>query len=362
MHQFSFLPYFPSTDFDMRVGRLHLLSFWKYKDAYIPDQTLREKLERICQLYVDTKLETLDELTIAVIDGNYSLTPPTDEQRRDIQRYADALNFCSVILNETNRAYTSDNFLLLHQNFTLTEDAIVYTTGSYVRLQNWQPFETAKLIKPSYIQDSIFRYRFDETLLQAFASTIDAHNNDDDYLFMVLEWFRYAYMNVEGFSYPNRVVLLATAYEVFFQLPDFGKTDAFATRLEALLKVDQMNVHDKQHRIIQTGLPIIRKANALGKVKENTIYGWWARAFYDLRSKIVHGSEVVKGDLLNHNDVEHFQIGVKMLQFCFYRLLEDKGHLIYRQSSPEVQAAFPNVNFDKLFKENDLRDIEELIK
>jgi hypothetical protein len=49
----------------------------------------------------------------------------------------------------------------------------------------------------------------------SFANMIDTHNNDDDYLFRVLEWFNYSYMNVEGFSYYNRIVLLATAYEIF---------------------------------------------------------------------------------------------------------------------------------------------------
>jgi hypothetical protein len=66
MYQFSFLPYFPADDLDLKVNRLHLFNFWNHKNTYIPDADVKQRLERICSFYVDTSLERLDEFTIAV--------------------------------------------------------------------------------------------------------------------------------------------------------------------------------------------------------------------------------------------------------------------------------------------------------
>jgi hypothetical protein len=350
MPQFSFLPYFPSDDIDLKVNRLHLFNFWNHKDTYIPDADVKQYLERICSMYVDSKLDRLKELTVAVIDDNYALNPTTEEQLLDTERYANALSFCSIVTNEDNNISSSDNYVMFHQPFQINEESIAYATGSYLRLDNWQPLDTTKLVKPSYIQKPILRYQFDELLFKAFANMIDAHNKDDDYLFRVLEWFKYSYMNVEGFSYHNRIVLLATAYEIFFDLPEFGgKADAFATGLETLLEVNQW------------GLQVIRKPNSLGRQKENTVYGWWTREFYDLRSKIVHGSELTQADATNHRGADYFRTGIKMLEFSFYKLLENKGYLVYPAPAPEVRAALPNFNYAKHRKQADLREIENSI-
>lgn len=110
------------------------------------------------------------------------------------------------------------------------------------------------------------------------------------------------------------------------------------------------------------GLPVIKKKNSFNKDKENTIYGWWARDFYDLRSKIVHGSNIAKQDFGNHNKVEHLKIAVKIMNFCLYRLLEERGYLIYKESSSEVKAIFKDFNFNRYFAERDLRKVEGLIQ
>src|SRR3989442_8084268 len=114
MSQFSFLPYFPSNDLDLKVNRLHLFNFWNHKDAYIPDADVKRQMERICSLYVDSNLGRLKEFTIAVIDGNYAFDPIAKDQGLDSERYSSALSFCSIILNEENNASSSDNYVMLH--------------------------------------------------------------------------------------------------------------------------------------------------------------------------------------------------------------------------------------------------------
>lgn len=305
-------------------------------------------MEQICSLYVDSNFEKNDEITIAVIDDNYSFAYLTEEQIKDTQRYALALLFCSITESDQYRAYTSEHFHLYRQNFTLTEDNIAYTTGSYSRVTNWESFDRAKLLRPSYVQTISFQYRFDDKLFLALANAIDAHNDVDDHIFKALEWVKHSFINAEEAPYESRPVLMATAFEVLFDLPDFKKSDEFANRLEALLRV--------------SGLPVIKKPNSFGKDKENTMYGWWARDFYDLRSKVVHGSNVAAQDFGNHNNVEHLKIAVKIMNFCLHRLLEDRGYLVYKEPSVELKGVLKDFNYDKYATERDLREVEDLIK
>jgi hypothetical protein len=86
--------------------------------------------------------------------------------------------------------------------------------------------------------------------LLSFANTIDAHNPSDEYLFKVLDWVKYAFMNADGYSYESRLVMMATAFEVFFHLPRENKTRLLAERLESLLGVDNYDIYDNNYNVI----------------------------------------------------------------------------------------------------------------
>jgi hypothetical protein len=348
-YQITFLPYFPKTNFNVTVNRLHLFNWWAYGDSYISDESLRERVSKIISIYVDKSLDPLKSPTVAILDGNYSFSALSGEQMRDLDRYVLSLLFCSLTQNSEMAAgfhsiCTSENFSLFHQNFNLSDEFIGYTTGSYFRVNNVNSLDGARLVKPDFIPDVLI-YGYDSTLYEALCKAVDAHDADDDFIFRALEWIRFAYMNAEGFNYPSRVVMISTAYEILFDLPDWKKEDRLADGLESLIQPDKMG---------QSGLPKVRKPNVLGKYKENTMYGWWARDFYHLRSQIVHGSSLAQNDYLNHNKVEHFYIALWMLRFCLYRLLEAKGYLIYKE-----YPSFGKVG--KYMDEKRLRGIEKLI-
>jgi hypothetical protein len=238
-------------------------------------------------------------------------------------------------------------------------DYISFETGSFLRTFNTQSFDMTKFVRPSFVPTSTFPYYFDSLLMAAFANMIDAHKQEDVRYFRVLDWVRYAYLNTDIYSPESRLVMLATTFEIFFDLPDFKKADKFAILLETLLEVDSMEIHDEHGQLIQKGLPEITKPNVHGKDKTNTMYGWWARDFYDLRSKIVHGEDISNQDIRNHKDEQHFFIALKILTFCFYKLLENKSHL----TSKKITGipSFENTSFEKWHAEDELREVEEMI-
>lgn len=265
MYQFSFLPYFPKEDIIIEQNRVRIFNFWNYKDTFIKDAALRDRIQRFCELYVYPNLETVRELAIAVIDDNYSFTLLNEQQQKDLQRYARALMFCSLAKNDDRGGSfhsncTSEQFTLFHQNFTTTEETMRYTVGSYVRVDTVVTLDSTRFIRPEHIPQ-VLMYRFDDKLFGALANAIDAHKPKDDFLFRALDWVRFAYQNSEGFNYESRPVMLATTFEHLFKLPFSGKTEEFASRLEKLLEPYEETIAGEQ---VKRPLPMFQKTDAKG--------------------------------------------------------------------------------------------------
>src|SRR5262245_59542432 len=135
--QFSLLPWFPKP-VDLKLGKVHLFNVAAFKDTYISSAQLRTRIEEYCALYVDENLKPLRSPTLAVVDSDYSFNKQGHRQLADLQRYALAMLVCSVGEEQETSICVSEQFTLLHQNFTLTEDAIAFSTGSFYQITNWR--------------------------------------------------------------------------------------------------------------------------------------------------------------------------------------------------------------------------------
>lgn len=355
MFQFSYLPYFPKA-IDLKTNRIHIFDVATLKDQHIDDTQIRQRIQQLCAMYVNSKGEPSNRLAIAIIDDSYSFNALSNEQIDDLQNYALALLFCSLVNNQQNGAWASEHFKLYHQNFDLTSDMIMYEAGSYIKLTHAVDISDKKFHAPDYVFDSIF-YSFDKKLFAALANLIDARNPDDQFILKALDWVKLAFSNSDGIRMANRLVMLCTAFELFFKLPRKDKEAEFAQRLEDLLEVSAMELLDDEHNIVATGHPKIAKKTKDGRDKMNTVYGWWARDFYWVRSEIVHTGDLASGDYVNHNNIPHHELALKMLRFCLYRELEKRNYLSY-EVKPEL-GDFSDI--DRFWTIKDLRKIEKLI-
>ncbi len=359
MYQFSYLPYFPSPNSktnDLKVGRIHLFNFASLKDKYIEDVQVKNRVQQLCEMYVDGTGKPSNQVTIAVIDGNYSFSPLSEEQINDLQNYIVALLFCSIVNNKQGAAWASEHFKLFHQNFDLTSNLIAYEAGSYIKLKHMVEIADKKFFLPDFITNGFF-YNFDEKLFAALANLIDARQPDDEFILKTLDWVRLAFSNSESISFANRLVMLCTAFEMFFKLPRPNKENEFSQRLEDLLEVSTMILSDDHHKMIGTGHPQLTKKTKDGREKTNTIYGWWARDFYWVRSEIVHAGELAVEEYENHNKAPHHELAIKMLKFCLYCELEKRNYLSY-----EVKPEYgPFCEIDRIMTGDRLREVEKLI-
>lgn len=365
MFLFAYFPYFPSDRADIKVNRLHLFNFWQFKDQYIPNPQIRERMRQFCELYVDTSQNVLQTMTIAVIDENYEFAVLTDDQMDDIRKYASGILLTSLGKNSDDcgnfhSCCVSEHFLYFFQEFDLALSYMTYTSGSYVRTKNMaSDINKTRFVRPDYVSGTLMHF-YDKRLYQAFANAVDAHDATLEYLYTVLDWVKYAFLNSEGYSYESRVVMMATGFEVFFHIPRNDKSKVFAERLEALLGVDGYDIYDEHYNTIQTGLTRTTKMDGAGKVKcyrgnvpiNLTVYGWWAREFYDLRSKIVHNGVVQHSDLVNHKDAQYLKVSLRMMLFCFFKLLADKGYVVLHKEADWNSIAIH-------LEEKDHREIEK---
>jgi hypothetical protein len=383
MFQFSYLPYFPVDNIDVKVGRLHLFNFWRCKDTYIPDQRLKDRIEQMCNLYFEvdfnpeseTGLKRLNSITLAVIDDNYSFTPLSDELLADLRNYTLALSFSSLVKNSREGANyhsncISEHFTTFHQNLDFDSTGISYSSGSYIHINQIAEVNRTRFIKPQFVPGNVL-YSFAANIFTALASMIAAHNANDKFILEVLNWVNYAFMNAEGYNYPSRCVMMATAFEALFKLKG-DKTRGFSENLESLLDVGTLIEHDSTGHQVGTGLPRSTKPDGRGDVRrygdgrrgvpgtpiDLTMYGWWARDFYKLRSQIVHTGISQRSDFLNHNDVQHLEIALQVMNACLFKWLDGHGYLIYTGGSESwVNDARKRVDFDDLH-----RKIEPMIR
>lgn len=343
--QFTFFPYFPSSNFDQKIGRIHLFNFWKYKNTYIKDAAIRRILEKICKMYRNSELERAKNLTVCIWDGDYTFKKLSVDEMDLIHKYALSLLFCSVVKNSEQGCCSSEHFHFIGLEFDYNvESHINYSAGSFFGYSKiiWD-MNVKKFVAPEYVEVPSY-YTYDEQLFESLIKLINTGDSQESKIFQVLNWVRNSCMNFDHFNNESRAVMLATAFEIFFSLPEQSKEDSFAEKLETCLG--------------KSGLPAITKKNARGKDKTNTIYGWWARDFYSLRSKIVHGEKITNIDWFSSNKRNrHINIALLMMQFCLYSLLTQKGLLIY---SSDFQSIGIDANFLKNQKEDKLAaDIEQ---
>jgi Apea-like HEPN len=320
--QFTFFPYFPSCDFDLKIGRVHLFNFWKYKDNYIGDDAAKAILEKICRMYRKPDLELADNLTVCIWDGDYTFGKLGADEMELIRKYALSLLFCSVVKNSERGSCSSEHFDFRGLEFDYTERHINYSAGSFFRYSKtiWE-MEEKKFVAPEYVETPSI-YRYDKELLEALVKFADFVTPEATKVFLALNWVRNACMNFDLFSPESRAVMLATAFEIYFNLPERLKGVELAERLERCL--------GKDTKVLPIALTKrVQKNKKKPADIDFSVYGKWALDFYELRSKIVHGNEITKADWVTAKAKPHIVVALLMMRFCLHRFLAENGLLAY---------------------------------
>jgi hypothetical protein len=291
-NEISILPWLSINE--IKVGDV---IFWKFDSSIIKDPSTRAYLEKYVQCYVDIHGKSLNSVVIASYKdkNNFLVLDPVEHSTikaaRDLLCFASIAPHTLIAVNQNNNSIappSSERFQLFSQNFIPGTDGIAFRSGSHsvVTSGGWK-LDEVKLSTPLYLGGSLFSadWKTLSGLVQILPSLKDPeHNTDDIRLLRAIEWFRLAHVENDEVSVFSKVVMMSTAYEVLFDIPNIsGKSEYLAKKIDDIFSSPNL----------------VRNVHKIGKAKiEHTSAGWFGWDFYKLRNRVVHGDIVDSQDLI----------------------------------------------------------------
>ncbi|MEJ2147801.1 MAG: HEPN domain-containing protein [Acidobacteriota bacterium] len=212
------------------------------------------------------------------------LAPLEPKHRRTIRRAVDSLIFSSVAeatktaVQNNNRSWgppTADAFTLYFQQFDPKNNLMAVRAGSTL---HGLTVGTARFTRPYSIGGTIWAPP--EEPLKGLRRCLSRGDSQvRERIFRSLEWFVRAHQEEEGRrSSFTSVVMMATAFEVLLEFPTFSKTAYFVETIDK--RLSSTDLRTRTRRFGKNGQ----------KRQRVNLPAFWAGQFYDLRSRIVHGS------------------------------------------------------------------------
>lgn len=298
-NQVTILPWF-SVD-KLKVGEV---VFWKYDGSRIKDGAVKDYLDRYVACYVDITGKRQQGIVIASLGDKNNFTVLSPQEHLVVKAARDLICFTAIAphslraVNQDNKSLappSSERFQMFSQNFVPGTDDIAFRAGSHtVSLGGGWKLDKVRLVAPLYLGGSLFS--IDGKILQALSRLLPSLSNpggepDELRLFRALEWFRLAHVENDEVSIFSKVVMMSTAFEILFDVPNIpGKINYIAD------KIDSIFVSTK----------LAKTARKIGKAnKKHTLAGWWGWDFYKLRNRIVHGDTVAAEELIYKDWLTH---------------------------------------------------------
>lgn len=300
--QFFFLPWAGNGIREsVKIGSI---TFWPYPDEAdkrITEVEIKNKLKEFFKRFVNLKGEPVGKVVMCSYKDEV-FHEFTLKEYYELRNAVNALIF-SAITSQTVSAVTdsphgryppptSNVFELasfvLKNNFILTSDGGLWELSG-IAFQNPIP-QGGKLW--GYNREII--KCFDVCFSKGHSSVIEG---DISRLTRSLEWFRLAHTEDnlisydtkifnEEVSYPSKIVMMATAFEILFNLQNYKKGKKFTKNVEdCICKSTDKTLIEETRR------------DAEKKNTKRTRAGWWAWDFYQLRNDAVHGGAISPSDL-----------------------------------------------------------------
>lgn len=327
-NQVTILPWF-SVD-ELKVGEV---IFWKYDGNEIKDESIKDYLDKYVGCYVDITGKRQQDVVIASFGNKNNFAVLSPQEHLMVKAARDLICFAAIAphslkaVNQDNKSLappSSERFQMFSQNFVPGTDGIAFKAGSHTTsLSGGWKLNEVKLAAPLYLGGSLFS--IDGRILQALSRLLPSLGNPESEaselrLFRALEWFRLAHVENDEVSIFSKVVMMSTAFEILFDVPNVpGKSNYIAD------KIDSIFVSAK----------LARATRRIGKTnKGHTLAGWWGWDFYKLRNRIVHGDTVTADELIYKDWLTHLIVADLVFLKSVIKDLYTLGH--YAQDVKEL--------------------------
>lgn len=314
--------------------------FWKYDSSVVKDADIKNYLDKYVKCYVDKHQKPVKTITIASYRDKNNFEALSIEEYQDLNLFRNILCFLCIVeqsriaLANNNSSIgppSSDIFDMVSQNFTPGTEDISVKSGS-MKSGGWtldeihfqEPWSTGGFFK------SINRY------VHEAVNKLLAAKKDDDFknrLLRSTEWFRLAHLENDSISPFFRIVMMATAFEIIFDVPNEGNKAGYLA--------DQIDGTIAQKKFTQEKRTYGKRGK---KNKTRSSAAWWGWDFYKLRNAVVHGDNIPMSDLIYADWITHAIVADMMFYSYIVFLLQKAGYLDSGFSKSDFQTVY------KLFK------------
>jgi hypothetical protein len=312
--QVYFLPW-AEIPGSVRIGPV---TFWPYlseSSQRIGDEQIRQFLDKYFDCFVGHEGRPRNWVTICSY-GDEGFRALDEEERKELRSTVDVLAFIEIAPkikqavcanNKSMGPPNADTFELYNRAIDLENPGIFIRTSNRIEIY----FDPDSLIfaQPYTVGPSL--WDLDDHLIEGFSRCFSLKEQVLP-IFRSLEWFRMAHgsMGPMGYFSPfTALVMMAIAFEILLELPDPSTRKDFVNRVEGAIKDDYFKRGERQ------------KKN--DKLIEYSLAGCWAWDFYTLRSKIVHGDELPRTELIFKDWVSHISVaGLVFYELVLRKLFE----------------------------------------
>lgn len=334
--QISLLPWLELAD--IQIGNA---IFWKYDTLAISDSDTKAYLDKYVKCYVDKHQQPVKTISIASYKDKNYFESLTSEEYQELNFARNLL--CVLCIGEQSRIAlanknssigppSSDIFDMVSQNFIPgTEDIAVksgsMTSGGWTldEIHFQEPWSTGGFFK-----------NLNRHVLEAINALL-IHPEHEDFKNRLLrssEWFRLAHLENGAISPFFRSVMMATAFEIIFDIPNVRDKAGFLSD-----KIDQTIARDN----------FIQATRQYGKNNEKSktrsVAAWWGWDFYKLRNSVVHGDNIPMSGLIYSDWITHTIVADMMFYAYIVYLLQEAGCMDDKYRAPEFTQVFKLFNW-----------------
>jgi hypothetical protein len=346
--QVTYLPYLSMherKEIELKPLNVKVWNFKEMASTYVSDPVILASLTALMHTNVRNRQPIEDMGIISVGLNDFRLF---NEDERAIANEARMILFLRSLaktgvlkrgINVGHLMHTSENFQMVHQNFVpgsewmgVQDGFIVPKTMGGLRISRQKFSEPLHALHPPLNGDSklvsgLLRARrlkpsLYKRIIRASQPVLDAYYND---------------INV---SQSSRILTLATAYEILFELPE-------SAQRQALKDVFKFWVNETNDPKLRYKSP--RRPGSPGVWEAETVKVMWADRFYLLRNAIIHGSRIKPRDYYFRGKQRYIDIAIIFFVYAVKKMLEPlpgSGSPYLDSIKWEKHKEFPDDDFE----------------
>jgi len=343
-NQINFLPWINFKE-EYKIGPILFWPYYKMKDKKRIDNKIINHLDKYFKQFIDYERKEVKTITICTYNGKY-FKILTDKENLLLKSSMNSLFFSTIIpqiitkIRSRNYQFAipnSDIFNMLICNFYPGSNSLAVQFEGVLN-GGWKIGELCfqKPVTTGYSYGEP-----NEELIGIFDKfMLNQSEIDSKRLFRCLEWFNYAHRSNSHTSSHAKILMMATAYEIFFNMHDsYNKRDILRKKINDLFLDEGIKTEVRKERN--------------GKEIKLNLAGWWANDFYNLRNKIVHGDEVELKELKYKDKISYIDVADLLLWKSIILKSYDKCFIGKEKINSEnkimkiLNALCPNNNTDQ---------------